>query len=332
MTRVKVNFTLQPMETQNLIVTARVEVAQAIVEWTLADPQGKPLVGYHAGAHVDVFMAPLLARSYSLTQPSAGAPTPHYVMAVALAPDSRGGSAHMHQHVQVGSMVQVGMPRNLFPMVDSDAPVLLIAGGIGITPLLAMARERQAQGRGWRLVLAARSSRHAAYVDQLQAMPGLLQTHFDDEHEGQPLDVHAVMSRLDPKTHVYCCGPKPLMDKVMEVGLAVGHPVTHLHFESFGGAEPAPQEGDQPFVVELARSGTEVQVPVGVSILDALEGAGVIVPSVCREGSCGSCECMVLGGEVDHRDQILSEQERQANKSLMICVSRAKGERLRLDV
>ncbi|MEY2802997.1 MAG: phenoxybenzoate dioxygenase subunit beta [Pseudomonadota bacterium] len=319
------------MDKQTLTVTARSEVAQGIVEWTLADIEGKPLVGYHAGAHLDVFMAPGLARAYSLTQPSGGQPTPSYAIAVALAGQSRGGSAHMHQHLQVGSTVEVGVPRNLFAMVDSEAPVLLIAGGIGITPLLAMARERQAQGRGWRLVMAARSRRHAAYVETLQAMPGLLQTHFDDEHGGQPLDVRAIMSGLDPATHVYCCGPKPLMDKVMEVGLEVGHPVTHLHFESFGGEAPVPQEGDHAFVVELARSGQTVEVAVGVSILDALEAAGVIVPSVCREGSCGSCECMVIEGEVDHRDQILSEQEQQANKSLMICVSRAKGERLKLD-
>lgn len=326
------NSTLATMETQTLTVTARAEVAHGIVEWTLADPTGKALPGYHAGAHLDVFMAPQLARAYSLTQPSAGHPTPSYVMAVALATNSRGGSAHMHHNLQVGGMVQVGLPRNLFAMVDSDAPVLLIAGGIGITPLLAMARERQAQGRGWRLVLAARSRRHAAYVETLQAMPGLLQTHFDEEHGGQPLDVRAIMSGLDPATHVYCCGPKPLMDKVMEVGLALGHPAAHLHFESFGGEAPAPQEGDHAFVVELARSGHAVEVPVGMSILDALETAGVIVPSVCREGSCGSCECMVIEGEVDHRDQILSEQEQQTNKSLMICVSRAKGERLKLDV
>ncbi len=320
------------MEKQTLTVKARSEVAHGIVEWTLAEAEGKPLVGYHAGAHLDVFMAPGLARAYSLIQPSGGQPTPNYVIAVALAAQSRGGSAHMHQQLQVGSTVQVGMPRNLFAMVDSEAPVLLIAGGIGITPLLAMARERQAQGRGWRMVLAARSRSHAAYVEALQAMPGLLQTHFDEEHGGQPLDVRSVMSDLAPATHVYCCGPKPLMEKVMEVGLEVGHPVTHLHFESFGGDAPAPQEGDHAFVVELARSGQAVVIPVGGSILDALEAAGVIVPSVCREGSCGSCECIVIEGEVDLRDQILSEQEQQANKSLMICVSRAKGERLKLDV
>ena len=320
------------METQNLTVTGRREVAQGIVEWTLADLNHKLLPGYRAGAHVDVYIAPSCARAYSLTQPSAGEPTPTYVLAVALAPDSRGGSAYMHQHLQVGAALEVGLPRNLFAMVDSDDPVLLIAGGIGITPLLAMARERQTQGRGWQMVLAARSRAHAAYLDELLAMPGgQLKTHFDNEHGGQPLDVAAVLARLDRAAHVYCCGPQPLMDKVREVALASGHPAERLHFESFGGQSGA-VEGDRSFVLELHRSGRQIQVPAGLSILDALEEAGVIVPSVCREGNCGSCECMVIEGEVDHRDQILSEQEREAGKSLMICVSRARGDRLVIDI
>jgi ferredoxin-NADP reductase len=332
LTGVKLNFTLAPMQTQKLAIKDRREVAQGIVEWTLVDPEGKLLPGHHAGAHIDVFIAPQLARAYSLTQPSRGQPTPGYVMAVALAAQSRGGSAHLHRHWRVGDTVEVGLPRNLFALTDSDDPVLLIAGGIGITPLLAMARERQAQGRDWRLVFAARSRAHAAYIDELQAMNGVLQTHFDDEHAGQPLEVSACLRGIDRHTHVYCCGPQPLMDKVREAGLAQGHPADRLHFESFGGAAPAPAGADHSFTVHLNRSGRDVEVPAGTSILDALEGAGVIVPSVCREGNCGSCECMVMEGEVDHRDQILSEQERQANRSLMICVSRARGERLVIDL
>ncbi len=186
------NFTLRVMETQKLTVMARREVAKDIVEWTLADSNGRLLPGHQAGAHIDVFIAPQLARAYSLTQPSGGQPTPHYVVAVALAAQSRGGSAHLHQHLQLGNTLEVGLPRNLFAMVDSTAPILLIAGGIGVTPLLAMARERQAQGRHWQLVLAARSRAHAAYVDELHAMSGQLQTHFDDEHGGQPLNVSAL--------------------------------------------------------------------------------------------------------------------------------------------
>ncbi|MEY2660050.1 MAG: hypothetical protein RLZZ123_1222 [Pseudomonadota bacterium] len=331
MTRVKPDFTLQAMEIQKLKVTGRRELATGIVEWTLADPNGKLLPGHRAGAHIDVHMAPQLVRAYSLTQPSAGDGTTQYVLAVALAAQSRGGSNHMHQKVQLGHTLEVGQPRNLFPMADTEEPVLLMAGGIGVTPLLAMAREREAQGRGWRMVLAARSRQHAAYLQELQAMSGTLHTHFDDEHGGRPLDVQGVLTGLDRTTHIYCCGPQALMDKVREVALASGHPGERLHFESFGGGAQE-QSGDRAFTVSLSRTGRDVAVPVGQTILDALEEAGVVVPSVCREGHCGSCECMVVDGEIDHRDQILSEQERQANKSLMICVSRAIGERLVIDL
>lgn len=320
------------METQKLRVAARRNVAQDIAEWTLVDPNGQLLPGYHAGAHIDVFIAPQLARAYSLTQPSGGQATSSYVLAVALASHSRGGSAHLHQHLQLGDTLEVGTPRNLFAMVDGNDPVMLIAGGIGVTPLLAMARERQVRGKGWRMVLAARSRNHAAYLDELQSMDGTLLTHFDDEHGGQPLDIPGVLKGLDPTTHVYCCGPQPLMDTVRSVALALGHPAERLHFESFGGTQVGAAAGDRSFALRLARSGQDIEVSAGLSILDALEQVGVIVPSVCREGNCGSCECMVVEGEVDHRDQILSEQERQANKSLMICVSRAKGERLVIDL
>lgn len=319
------------MEVQTLKVVARRELAQSIVEWTLADPNDRLLPGCHAGAHIDVYVAPGIVRAYSLVQPSGGAPTPSYVIAVALDPQSRGGSARLHQHLKAGDLVQVGIPRNHFPLADSEAPVLLIAGGIGVTPLLAMARERAASGRPWRIVVAARSPEHAAYMPELRSLPGELITHFDSEHGGRPLDIPALFRGVDRSTHIYCCGPKPMMDAVRECAHSVSHPESHLHFESFSGVA-AIAEGDQGFVVRLSSSGREIEVPPDRSILDALEDAGVIVPSVCHEGNCGTCECTVLEGEVDHRDQILSEDERLANRSMMICVSRARGERLVLDL
>lgn len=319
------------METQSLKVVARREVASSIVEWTLADANDKLLPGFYAGAHIDVFVTPEMVRAYSLVQPSEGKPTPTYVIAVALDAQSRGGSAHLHHHLRPGHSLRVGFPRNLFPMEDVDAPILLIAGGIGVTPLLAMARECAARGRRWRMVFAARSPAHAAFLPELQALSGELITHFDSEHAGQPLDVPGLFRGLDRTTRIYCCGPKTLMDAVRECALASSHPQSHLHFESFGGAVASVQ-GDRGFVVRLSATGREIQVRPEQSILVALEEAGVIVPSVCQEGNCGTCECTVLEGEVDHRDQILSDDERRANKSMMICVSRARGERLVLDL
>lgn len=319
------------METQNLKVIARREVAHSIIEWTLADPTGRLLPGCRAGAHIDVYVTPGVVRAYSLVQPSGGALTPSYVIAVALDPKSRGGSAYLHQHLRAGDSLQVGLPRNHFPLADSDAPALFVAGGIGVTPLLAMARERAASGRTVRMVFAARSRAHAAYLQELQSISGELITHFDAEHGGRPLDVPALFRGLDRATHIYCCGPQPLMDAVRECARSVSHPQSHLHFESFTGAA-ALAEGDHGFVIRLSSSGREIEVPPDQSILDALENAGVIVPSVCHEGNCGTCECTVLEGEVDHRDQILSDDERLANRSMMICVSRARGERLVLEL
>lgn len=321
------------MKTQNLTIKARRQLAAGIDEWTLVDEADKALPGFTAGAHIDLYLAPGLVRSYSLVQPSFGHATDQYVIAVALAPNSRGGSELIHQRLGVGDVVAVGQPRNLFPLADDDEPVLFIAGGIGITPLFSMASERRQKGRVWSMLYAARSRSAAAYLDELNALGGKLTTHFDDEHEGRPADLSACLSSLDPKAHVYCCGPKPLMDKVRELALQLGHPESQLHFESFVGVSPTDaSSGSTAFTVKLLRQGLSVTVEPEQSILDALEAKGIIVPSVCREGHCGSCECVVAGGEIDHRDQILSAQERDAGRSMMICVSRAKGESLILDL
>lgn len=321
------------MKTRNLTVQSRRQVADGIDEWTLVDESANLLPGYTAGAHIDLMLAPGLARSYSLVQPSAGQPTDRYVIAVALSPQSRGGSAFAHQNLHPGKEVEVGQPRNLFELVDDPAPVLFIAGGIGITPLLSMARERKMQNRGWSMVYAARSRFAAAYLPELCDLGGELRTHFDNEHEGRPVDLVSCLSGLDPQTNIYCCGPKPLMDKVREVAMQLGHAEERLHFESFGGLAAVEAAGDSSaFAVMLARQGITVNVAPDQSILDALEAEGVIVPSVCREGHCGSCECVVVEGDIDHRDQILSQQERDAGRSMMICVSRAKSQCLVLDL
>lgn len=317
---------------QRLVVRDRRLVAQGIVELTLADANGKLLPGAQAGAHIDVHLPQGLVRAYSLLTPSQGGTTDHYSIAVALSDQSRGGARYVHAHCHVGCELQAGLPRNLFPLHDDPAPVLLVAGGIGITPLLSMARQRQQQGRGWRMVYAARSSAHAAYLDALSGLGGTWTTHFDDEHAGQPLDVQGYLQGLDPATHLYCCGPQAMMDKVRAVALAQGHPAQRLHFESFGAVTKDSASTDRAFEVYLAKQGLRLMVPASQSVLEALAQSDVIVPSVCLEGVCGSCECRVLEGEVEHRDQLLSEAERQAGKSMMVCVSRAKGDRIVLDL
>lgn len=304
-------------------------IARDVLEVTLSAANLQLLPPYTAGAHVEVHLPGGIRRAYSLTRAADPNGTRQYVLAVGLARDSRGGSRAVHEHLRVGDTLRIGGPRNLFELRDDPGPVLLVAGGIGITPLRAMAQERQRQGRAWSMVYAARSRAHAAYADELAAMGGHLRLHFDDEAGGQPLDVQQLLADVAPDTHVYCCGPAALMDRVRTC--AAGHPPERLHFESFGAA-PASPTGALPFVVQLARRGIHIEVAAHTSLLDALEAGGVVVPSVCREGVCGTCECAVLEGEVDHRDQILSDAEKATHQVLMACVSRARGERLVLDL
>jgi ferredoxin-NADP reductase len=311
-------------------VVRTTDIAQGVREVVLESANPGLLPAFTPGAHVDLYLPQGLVRAYSLTNASGAEGAAQYVLAIGLAAASRGGSQFVHEQLRAGDLLKVGSPRNLFAMADDPAPALLIAGGIGITPLRAMARLRQAQGRPWQLVYAARSPAHAAYAKELLGHGDAVRFHFDNEMGG-PLAVGPVLANLTLQTHLYCCGPQALMDRVRE--LAAGHPASHLHFESFGGQAPvAAGEGGRGFAVELARQGRVVQVPPERSIIDCLEASGVVVPSVCREGICGACECTVLGGEVEHRDSILSEAEKQANQTMMICVSRAKGERLVLDL
>ncbi len=306
------------------------QVAQGVMELVLKPTNQDLLPAFTPGAHVDLYLPSGLVRAYSLTNACAPEGQIEYVLAIGLSASSRGGSRYVHESVTKGQLLEVGTPRNLFELSDDPAPALFIAGGIGITPLRAMAHKRQAQALPWRLVYAARSRSHAAYADELANFGASVGFHFDDQ-VGGPLPVKEVLEGLTPQTHLYCCGPQALMDKVRE--LSTGHPQSHLHFESFAARDlTLPATSSRGFIVELARQGQVAEVAPGQSIIDCLEALGVIVPSVCREGICGACECTVIAGEVDHRDQILTATEKEASQTMMICVSRAKGERLVLDL
>ncbi len=318
------------MQTVQVIVHQLRSVASGVVEVTLVAENQGLLPKSTPGAHIDLHLPNGQTRAYSLTQAGSLESQSRYVVAVGLAACSRGGSSYVHHNLALGQVLTVGTPRNLFALVDDPAPAVLIAGGIGITPLLAMAMQRLRQELPWDMVYAARSRAGAAYATELAAFADHVRFHFDDENHGRALDLHGVLVDISPQTHIYCCGPLGLMEKVRE--LAAGHPSDHLHFESFGGNPRGPTQDNRPFVVELARKRKTVDVAAHQSILEALETCGVVLPSVCREGVCGSCECAVLEGEVDHRDQILSPEDKASHQVLMACVSRARGERLVLDI
>jgi len=309
--------------TQLLRVEARAQECTDVASLILVDPHGRELPPWSPGAHVDVTVTAGAVRQYSLC----GDPDDRrrWRIAVLREADGRGSSVRLHDEVGPGSLLEVGTPRNNFALVEAPS-YLLVAGGIGITPMLAMARHLSTTGADWRLLYAGRTrSRMALTVEAVALGPVTL--HRDDEMG--PLPLEAVLDSLEPGTAVYCCGPEGLLAAVEALCPAA----CPLHVERFHprdlGVDPA---ADEPFEVVLRSTGTTVQVAAGQSILDALGKAGMDVPSSCREGTCTSCETGVTEGEVDHRDSVLGDEERAENTTMMICVSRARSPRLVLDL
>lgn len=302
----------------------------------LKHADGSALPVFAAGAHVRVEVSlpggRVDWRHYSLVRHAgvdAVLPPASYEIAVRREGEGRGGSAFMHA-VQAGDHLTLEAPRNDFSLSPQARRVLLVAGGIGVTPLLSMATEMQAAGRPVRMVYAGRSRDQLAYLAQLEAMLGAaLQVHADDE-AGRSLDVAALLAGCASDEQVYMCGPKPMLDAVLAQAARLGWPKDRVRFELFGAA-PA-EGGDAAFEVVLAQSGASYQVPAGQSILDCLVEHGCDPLYDCQRGECGVCAVPVVEGDVDHRDYVLSPAEKAAGKVIHICVSRARGPRLVLDL
>jgi len=309
----------------DLVVTARESVGDGVVSLTLADPTGAELPTWTPGAHIDLLLDDTLVRQYSLC----GAPADHaaWRIAVLLDPASRGGSQRVHE-LQVGDALSVRGPRNHFPLLDAPRHVL-IAGGIGITPILPMVEAAAAAGSDWHLHYGGRSRASMAFLDELDVHGDRVSVWPKDERGMLPL-----AELLDPPSEdalVYCCGPEGLLAAVE--ARCTAWPSGALRLERFSAKPQAEPEGDaDSFEVVCQRSGVTIPVPPGTSIIDALEENGVSVLSSCQEGVCGTCETRVLEGVPEHRDSLLSEDERAANEYMMICVSRARSERLVLDL
>lgn len=278
------------------------------------------------GAHVDLQVPGVGMRQYSLL-PSATQRS--LWIGVQRDPATRGGSRWVHDSLRPAQAVRVGAPRNHFALEDGDAPVCLIAGGIGVTPLLAMAERLHAGTRAWTLHYCVRNRERLAFADSLARYGTHVRLHLDDEAEG-PLDLAALVRAQPQGSHFYCCGPAPMLAGFAS---ATAHlPPDQCHVEHFAPAAP---EGELPggsFVVELGRSGSCFVVPPDRSILDILLAEGLDIPHSCRNGVCGNCETRVLQGTPQHRDVVLSPQEKASGQTLMVCCSRAEGERLVLDL
>ena len=234
----------------------------------------------------------------------------------------------MFDRLQVGHALPVDLPRNNFPLDGQAGHSVLFAGGIGITPIWCMMRELEASGRVWTMHYAARSRGEAPFASVLES-DSRVHLHFDDE-QGGVLPIASAIERAPVGAHFYCCGPAPMLESFEQEARAAGIAAERVHVEYFTQRFEADRAGG--YAVSLARSGIELQIGPGQSILGAVLAAGVDVPFSCEDGICGACETRVLSGEVDHRDSILSDQERAANATMFICCSGARGDRLVLDL
>ena len=324
-----------PRSALYLMVRRLTVVAERVLSIELVAHDGAELPSWQPGAHVDVLLTPDLVRQYSLCGDPADRGT--WRLAVLEEEHGRGGSRYVHDVLRPGDVVEVRGPRNHFPLVSAPA-YLFIAGGIGITPILPMVAQAERADVPFRLAYGGRTLRSMAFLDELGR--------YGDRVELVPLDrcglldVAGLLSACAENTAIYCCGPEPLIAAVERAAAeraAVGLPPVSLHRERFAAAPAAPADAQPPasqtaFEVELASTGEVITVSADSTVLEALERAGVDVLSSCREGICGTCETGVLAGTPDHRDSLLSDEEKAEGATMLVCVSRSRGPRLVLDV
>lgn len=309
-----------------LVLLEKRPVAQGICTFIFADPRGRKLPPWTAGAHLDVHIAGGLIRQYSLCGDQHD--RRRYQIAVNRCTPSRGGSAAMHDMLQPGQLVCLGKPRNHFPLTPGAAHSVLLAGGIGITPILAMAESLAAGGASFELHYCVRTRAHAAFSDRLAKHHSV---HLHVSGEAGEADFDHLLAKPPQGAQLYICGPTGFTDSALAAAQRQAWPADAVHTERFAAATVG-QAGDLPFEVIVASSGQVIQVPADQTALDALHAAGVAVPDSCRQGICGTCITGVLDGEPDHRDQCLGTQAQAANNCFTPCCSRARSARLLLDL
>ena len=312
-------------------VARKTHEAIDICSLELVHPEGGALPRFSAGAHIDVHAPGGLVRQYSLCNDPEE--SHRYLIGTLKDPRSRGGSKAIHDEVQVGDLLQIGLPRNNFALVSGTRHVVLLAGGIGITPLLCMAAQLAREGRSFEFHYCSRSRQRAAFTEHMLAAPyaARVQFHFDDAEADQMLKLDTVLAQPNDGMHLYACGPAGFLNHVREHAQQSGWPATHVHIESFG-AVPMERTGDSSFEVKIASTGVTYVIPANISVVTALATQGVNIAVSCEQGICGTCLTGVLGGEPDHRDAYLTDDERARNDSFMPCCSRARTPLLTLDL
>jgi phthalate 4,5-dioxygenase reductase subunit len=310
------------------VVTRKTPVADGIFSFELRDPEQRALPPFTAGAHITVRVPSGANRNYSLSNDPDECD--RYVIVVKRDPAGRGGSISMTDEVSGGDLIEVSEPRNEFGLSDRARSFVFVAGGIGITPILSMMRHlKAAGGPRFKLYYLTRSPAMTAFLDELGGpeWKSHVVVHHDFGDLANGYDFWPVFEKPGSGTHVYCCGPQALMDGVRDM---TGHwPQDSVHFESFG-VGPVLLAQNKPFKVRLERSGQTFEVPEDRSILEILRDNGIRAPSSCESGTCGSCRTALCAGDAEHRDMVLTDDEKSAQ--IMICVSRAKSEELVLDL
>ena len=283
---------------------------------------------FQPGAHIDVHLPGGLIRQYSIT--NGPGQLDRYRIGVKLEPDSRGGSEALHQTVREGDVLAISEPRNNFPLRRNAVRTVLIAGGIGITPLLAMAQTLRHSNLGFELHCFARSRDHLAFGEILERLGDSVTAHLGLSPDDTAAAIAEILQGRSPSDRVYGCGPAPMLAAVRELAAAAGWPEEAVHFEYF--SNPTEIDDSSSFEIDLARSALTLAVPAGQTVLEVLRDNGVDVASSCEVGACGTCSVGVIEGELDHQDVYLTESEKQRGDRMMACISRARGPRLILDL
>jgi vanillate O-demethylase ferredoxin subunit len=312
-------------------VIARRELAEGTAGYELCAADGSVLPPFEAGSHIDVHLPGALVRQYSLHDlPSDPA---RYCIGVLREPQSRGGSAALVDGVKVGDALDISAPRNHFALDRSAGRSVLLAGGIGITPILCMAEQLAQERRAFELHYCGRTLRRMAFIERLRASPYAdnVHVHVDDGPTQQMLDAAAVIGLPNPETHLYVCGPAGFMDHVLKTARDLGWNEPQLHREYFAAA-PIDHSADGPFEIELKSNGKLIQVDADKSAAEALREAGTAIAVSCEQGVCGTCVTRVLAGLPDHRDLYLTDAEHEQNDCFTPCCSRARTPRLVLDL
>jgi len=321
------DITIGRRATLRVAVAAKTDLAEGIVGFELAALAGH-LPTFQPGAHIDVHLPNGLVRQYSIT--NGPGELLHYDIAVKREPASAGGSLALCDTVRVGDVLAISEPRNNFPLRRDATHTLLLAGGIGITPLLSMAKALHRSGLSFGLHAFARSPRHLPYNEPLAALGEGVATHFGLDPAGTERLLAELLQSPGFARHLYVCGPAPMLELTRRLAEAAGWPEEAVHFEYFRNDRVI--EKGTSFTIELARSALTLGVPAGKSILEVLRDNGIEAPSSCEQGACGTCLTTVLDGIPDHQDVYLHGSERQSNRCMLTCVSRARTPRLVLDI